>query len=109
MLATLGKDESTTVTLALELDGDSAGNSYMLKEGELGLVFMAQTGTEVLPKKGEPIYKTVPNYVKGSTIYKNVKTGDPASIALVAIVGVSLLLIVILLVKKIKDKKEVTL
>lgn len=108
LLATLGKDESTTITLELELDGDSAGNTYMSKEGELGLVFMAQTG--VLPdeekEKVEIIDKTTPDQGKASSGSKSVKTGDSSSGVLITIVGVSLLLIVILLVKKRKDKKE---
>ena len=104
LLATLKKGESTTVRIMLKLDGDSTGNSYENKAGEMKLNISAS-----IPTVNDPgtIKKTV---TKQNIIQKlvNVKTGDGTPIGMIILIaGAAVLVIIILLViKHRRSKKE---
>lgn len=103
LLATLKKGQSTVVEISIALDGDSMGNTYMNTEGALSLRFSAET-----PEGATTIVQTVTKQVKqtATRVVRTVRTGDTFPVAVLTAMGVSLIVIVGILVKKRKERVE---
>ncbi len=91
LLATLKKGEQATVYLNLHVDGSSTENMYMRTTGQVDIGITAETIDD------HTLIKRVSNVIR---------TGDTASLALIGIVGISLLLVIVLIVMKRKKKEE---
>ncbi|MEF9946175.1 MAG: LPXTG cell wall anchor domain-containing protein [Lachnospiraceae bacterium] len=104
LLDTLAKGEKDQISIALTLDGDSAGNAYMSQSGSVQLVFTASTPEN----ETKTIRNTVTKYLGGATtnVVKTIKTGDTFSIGLLVVFGISLVAVIILLIARRKKTKE---
>ncbi|POP34795.1 hypothetical protein C3B58_01275 [Lactonifactor longoviformis] len=107
LLASLKKGESVDVEIAITLDGDSTGNDYQEKDGQIQLIVSVEKD-EGTPGK---IRKTVTNTKTvtgaGKTITKVVKTGDEFPVeALLVLAGLSLVCIVLAAAKRKKKVEE---
>lgn len=107
LLASLAKGESIDVEIAITLDGDSTGNEYKNKDGEIQLIVSVEKD-EGTPGK---IRKTVTNTKTvtgaGKTITKIVKTGDEFPVELLlAVAGISLAGAMIIMVRRKKKVEE---
>jgi hypothetical protein len=110
-IQTIGKGESGSVTLNIELEGETQANDYMDTEGELELRFaveLTKDGTVAPP--GE---KTPDKELKTKTVYKTksgngVRTGDTNHpgmwVSIMAFSGLTLLVLAIISIRR--DRKE---
>lgn len=99
LLATLAKGESSTITISLKLDGDSANNAYENQEGKILLTVSASVPTENNPG----------TITKTNVIRKLItaKTGDGTPIGLyVTVAAAALILIIVMLVFRRRSGKE---
>lgn len=105
LLDSLKKGETSSVTITITLDGDSAENLYEDKDGVIRMVFSA-TEDNGIPKKQTIKKDQKKVYGTSNTITKVVKTGDEFPVeALLAVAGVSLVAVIILVSKR-KKKVE---
>lgn len=105
LLDSLKKGESSSVTITITLDGDSAENLYEEQSGVIKMVFSA-TEDNGIPKKQTIKKDQKKVYGTSNTITKIVKTGDEFPVeALLAVAGVSLVAVIILVSKR-KKKVE---
>jgi len=95
LLKVLQPNETSTITLTLKLDGDSAGNTYQGQSGVIGLNFRAET----IEAEPETIYQTITQYLYSpNTGITNTKAMQYA-IALFVFIGLGASLV---LVKRLK-------
>lgn len=114
LLADLKKGESVQVAIKIVLDGDSTGNSYQDKQGEIQLKINAEYKDDNKPPEdnNQPKDNNHPknNNQKNSTktIIKAAKTGDYTNVIPYITVGTISLIVIILLfrAKKAREEKE---
>lgn len=105
LMATLGKDESTSIEMTIGIDGDSMNNNYQNATGQLQFVFSVQYD-DPIPLEPTIIEKVVTKPGKEIVRYiRGVVTGDETNLLpLICGVGASALIIVVLM--KTRKKKE---
>ncbi|MCP1111193.1 hypothetical protein M2145_001398 [Lachnospiraceae bacterium PF1-21] len=91
LLATLAKGHKATVVLNLSVDGSSTENAYMRTSGQIDIGITAETKDD---------YTTI------RRISNIIRTGDPAGLAIIGVVALSLIVIIALVVMKRKKKEE---
>ena len=98
LLKTLKKGESTTIDMAIKIDGDSMDNTYQGNIGDLGLVFAVEVDT------GNPVVEVIKKVPVINKI-PGIQTGDTTALTMI-IAGViaSGALIIILIIKGRKEK-----
>lgn len=95
LLASLQKGETTTVTMTLEVNGDSMDNTYQNREGLIKFNFSVEELDD---------QSTIVEVVRN--VYESIKTGDATVIApLLGLVAVSGFAVIFLLKKK-KHKED---
>lgn len=103
LLAVMKAGETAKLQLTVELDGESGDNVYMARDGKIQFDFRVQyddpKAPEVITVKGDPVVHVVK---KVQTIYRGVKTGDQAPIAIFvgALVFAAILILLVLLRRK---------
>ena len=100
LLKTLKKGESTQISMSIKVDGTSMTDDYQGSLGNLGIVFSVEHSDN---DKVVEIIKKIPviNKIPG------VNTGDKTSVySIVAIAGISLIILCIVLLKRRKDEKH---
>ena len=102
LLKSLKKGESTTIEMDITFDGTSMDNSYQANLGNLGMVFSVEvdTGNDVIE-----IIKKIPvlNKIPG------VSTGDMTTLnTLLALLGGSAILMILVIVKRKRGKEDET-
>lgn len=113
-IQTIGKGGHGTVTLNVELEGETQANDYMDTEGELELRFAVEltkegSVTPAPPGSKTPVTKLITKTVEKDTDSSNgVKTGDMSQPGLwITIMAVSGLILLVLAVMSIRrDRKE---
>lgn len=103
LLKTLKQGESTTIELNIKVDGDSMTNEYQGSEGVMNLVFSVEYDENTPVENVVQVVKKIPviNKIPG------VSTGDTTAIGLLlGVTGASLVAIMILIVMKMKKRKE---
>ena len=101
LLKTLKQGETTKIDMSISIDGDSMDNTYQNTQGNLNLIFSVEYDEET------PIEKVVTTVKKIPVINKIVDTGDTTSIGiLLGVFGASIVLIIILIVSKLRKRKE---
>ncbi|WNV56989.1 MucBP domain-containing protein [Oscillospiraceae bacterium NTUH-002-81] len=105
LLAVLKGGETAKLQLTVELDGESGDNVYMARDGKIQFDFRVQyddpKAPEVITVKGDPVVHVVK---KVQTVYRGVKTGDQAPVAI--LLGVLVLSVILMIVVIVRRKKK---
>ena len=102
LLAVLKAGETAKLQLTVELDGESGDNVYMARDGKIQFDFRVQyddpKAPEVITVKGDPVVHVVK---KVQTIYRGVKTGDQAPIAVfLGALALSAILVLLVIIRR---------
>ncbi|MEG0377729.1 MAG: hypothetical protein RR614_04540 [Eubacterium sp.] len=103
LLDTLSQGQSDQISITLELDGNSTGNSYMKKTGEIQLVFTASTPDSPIQGGGvvQQIIKRITN--NGRSPGTGLMGSNRQLYLILAGAGVVIIAVILMIIKKKKE------